>query len=181
MSERSIVHMDLDSFFVSVECLRDSRLQGKPLIIGGGSDRGVVASCSYEARRFGIHSAMPMKLARRLCPDALIIGGDMELYSRYSSLVTDVVEASSPIVEKASIDEFYIDFTGMDRFFGTWKWALELKANIIKETGLPISFALSSNKTVSKIGTGESKPNGQMKVQYGNEKLFLSPLSVRKI
>jgi DNA polymerase IV len=181
MSERSIVHMDLDSFFVSVECLRDSRLQGKPLIIGGGSDRGVVASCSYEARRFGIHSAMPMKLARRLCPDALIIGGDMELYSRYSSLVTDVVAASSPVMEKASIDEFYIDFTGMDRFFGTWKWALELKTNIIKETGLPISFALSSNKTVSKIGTGESKPNGQMKVQYGNEKLFLSPLSVRKI
>ncbi|MEX1189348.1 MAG: DNA polymerase IV, partial [Bacteroidia bacterium] len=103
------------------------------------------------------------------------------LYSRYSSLVTDVVAASSPLVEKASIDEFYIDFTGMDRFFGTWKWAVELKQNIIRETGLPISFALSSNKTVSKIGTGESKPDGQMQVQYGNEKTFLSPLSVRKI
>lgn len=179
--ERSIVHMDLDSFFVSVECLRDDRLRGKPLIIGGGSDRAVVASCSYEARRFGIHSAMPMKLARRLCPDALIIGGDMELYSRYSSLVTDVVSSVSPLYEKASIDEFYIDFSGMDRFFGTWKWALELKQNIVKETGLPISFALSTNKTVSKIGTGESKPDGQMQVVYGHEKEFLSPLSVRKI
>jgi DNA polymerase IV len=181
MSERSIVHMDLDSFFVSVERLRDDRLKGQPLIIGGGGDRAVVASCSYEARKFGVHSAMPMKLARRLCPDALIIGGDMETYSRYSGLVTDVVNAYSPIVEKASIDEFYIDLTGMDRFFGTWKWALELKQNIIKETGLPISFALSGNKTVSKIGTGEAKPDGQMQVVHGAERPFLSPLSVRKI
>ena len=181
MVERSIVHMDLDSFFVSVERLRDDRLKGLPLIIGGGGDRAVVASCSYEARKFGVHSAMPMKLARRLCPDAIIIGGDMEAYSRYSGLVTDVVSSYSPVVEKASIDEFYIDLTGMDRFFGTWKWALELKQNIIKETGLPISFALSGNKTVSKIGTGESKPNGQMQVALGTERPFLSPLSVRKI
>lgn len=181
MSERSIVHMDLDSFFVSVERLRDDRLKAKPLIIGGGGDRAVVASCSYEARKFGVHSAMPMKLARRLCPDAIVIGGDMETYARYSGLVTDVVNAYSPIVEKASIDEFYIDLTGMDRFFGTWKWALELKQNIIKETGLPISFALSGNKTVSKIGTGEAKPNGQMQVALGTERPFLSPLSVRKI
>jgi DNA polymerase-4 len=173
--------MDLDSFFVSVECLRDSRLKGKPLIIGGGGDRAVVASCSYEARRFGVHSAMPMKLARRLCPDALVIGGDMETYTRYSNLVTQVVSDASPVVEKASIDEFYIDMSGMDRFFGTWQWSLALKERIVRETGLPISFALSTNKTVSKIGTGESKPNGQMKVEQGNEKPFLSPLSVRKI
>jgi DNA polymerase-4 len=181
MPDRSIVHMDLDSFFVSVECLRDSRLQGKPLIIGGGSDRAVVASCSYEARRFGIHSAMPVKLARRLCPDAIVIGGDMELYSRYSSQVTEVIASGAPVLEKASIDEFYIDLSGMDRFFGTWKWAVELKQRILKETGLPISFALSANKTVSKIGTGESKPNGQMRVERGTEKPFLAPLSVRKI
>ena len=126
MNERSVAHMDLDSFFVSVECLRDSRLKKLPLIIGGNSDRGVVSSCSYEARRFGVHSAMPIKLAKRLCPDAVIIGGDMELYSRYSSMVTEIIQESSPLCEKASIDEFYLDLTGMDRFFGTWKWMVEL-------------------------------------------------------
>lgn len=109
--------MDLDSFFVSVECLRDTRLKGLPLIIGGGSDRGVVSSCSYEARKFGVHSAMPVKLARRLCPDAVVIGGDMELYTRYSSIVTEIVQGASPLCEKASIDEFYLDLTGMDRFW----------------------------------------------------------------
>ena len=173
--------MDLDSFFVSVECLRDSRLKKLPLIIGGNSDRGVVSSCSYEARRFGVHSAMPIKLAKRLCPDAVIIGGDMELYSRYSSMVTEIIKGSSPLCEKASIDEFYLDLTGMDRFFGTWKWMVELKQKVVRETGLPITFALSSNKTVSKIGTGEAKPDGQLKVPVGEEKPFLSPLSVNKI
>jgi len=181
MNSRSIVHMDLDSFFVSVECLRDSRLKGLPLIIGGGSDRAVVASCSYEARKFGIHSAMPMKLARRLCPDAHVISGDMEVYSRYSHAVADIVKESAPVYEKASIDEFYLDLSGMDRFFGTWKWAMELKQRVIRETGLPISFGLSVNKTVSKIATGESKPDGQMHVEFGQEKPFLSPLSVKKI
>ena len=181
MNERSVAHMDLDSFFVSVECLRDSRLKKLPLIIGGNSDRGVVSSCSYEARRFGVHSAMPIKLAKRLCPDAVIIGGDMELYSRYSSMVTEIIQESSPLCEKASIDEFYLDLTGMDRFFGTWKWMVELKQKVVRETGLPITFALSSNKTVSKIGTGEAKPDGQLKVPVGEEKPFLSPLSVNKI
>lgn len=181
MNERSVAHMDLDSFFVSVECLRDSRLKKLPLIIGGNSDRGVVSSCSYEARRFGVHSAMPIKLAKRLCPDAVIIGGDMELYSRFSSMVTEIIKESSPLCEKASIDEFYLDLTGMDRFFGTWKWMVELKQKVIRETGLPITFALSSNKTVSKIGTGEAKPDGQLKVPVGEEKPFLSPLSVNKI
>lgn len=181
MNERSVAHMDLDSFFVSVECLRDSRLKKLPLIIGGNSDRGVVSSCSYEARRFGVHSAMPIKLAKRLCPDAVIIGGDMELYSRYSSMVTEIIQESSPLCEKASIDEFYLDLTGMDRFFGTWKWMVELKQKVVRETGLPITFALSSNKTVSKIGTGEAKPDGQLKVPVGEERPFLSPLSVNKI
>ena len=181
MNERSVAHMDLDSFFVSVECLRDSRLKKLPLIIGGNSDRGVVSSCRYEARRFGVHSAMPIKLAKRLCPDAVIIGGDMELYSRYSSMVTEIIKGSSPLCEKASIDEFYLDLTGMDRFFGTWKWMVELKQKVVRETGLPITFALSSNKTVSKIGTGEAKPDGQLKVPVGEEKPFLSPLSVNKI
>lgn len=181
MAQRAVAHLDLDSFFVSVEVLRDNRLKGVPLIIGGGSDRGVVSSCSYEARRFGVHSAMPVKLARKLCPDALVIGGDMELYSRYSALVTDVIREQSPVYEKASIDEFYMDLTGMDRFFGTWKWMLELKQRILRETGLPNTFALSVNKTVSKIGTGEAKPNGQLQIPGGTEKSFLSPLSVQKI
>lgn len=180
-NSRAVAHIDLDSFFVSVECLRDTRLKGLPLIIGGNSDRSVVSSCSYEARRFGVHSAMPVKLAKRLCPDALIIQGDMELYSRYSQLVTDVVRDAVPLYEKASIDEFYLDLSGMDRFFGSWRWMVELKQKIVRETGLPNTFALSVNKTVSKIGTGEAKPNGQLQVPTGTEKAFLSPLSIRKI
>lgn len=180
-NSRAVAHIDLDSFFVSVECLRDTRLKGLPLIIGGNSDRSVVSSCSYEARRFGVHSAMPVKLAKRLCPDALIIQGDMELYSRYSQLVTDVVRDAVPLYEKASIDEFYLDLSGMDRFFGSWRWMVELKQKIVRETGLPNTFALSVNKTVSKIGTGEAKPNGQLQVPSGTEKAFLSPLSIRKI
>lgn len=178
---RSVAHMDLDSFFVSVECLRDSRLVGQPLIIGGGSDRAVVSSCSYEARRFGVHSAMPVKLAKRLCPDAIVVSGDMELYSRYSKLVTEIIALRAPLYEKASIDEFYLELTGMDKFFGTWRWMQELKQSVVRETGLPITFALSSNKTVSKIGTGEAKPDGQLQVLPGQEKTFLSPLPVNRI
>mgnify|MGYP006158964857 CR=1 FL=1 len=153
---RSIVHMDLDTFFVSCERLLDSRLVGKPILIGGTSDRGVVASCSYEARQFGIHSAMPMKMARERCPEAIVIKGNTQTYSGYSRAVTEIIREAVPVYEKMSIDEFYIDFTGMDRFFGTFKYAGELRQRILKETGLPISFGLSQNKTVSKIATGEA-------------------------
>lgn len=179
--ERTVVHMDLDSFFVSVSRLQNSALIGKPVLVGGSSDRGVVASCSYEARQFGIHSAMPMKLARRLCPEALIIRGDYESYSNYSSIITEMISEQVPVYEKSSIDEFYLDLSGMDKFFGCYKWATELRQKIQKETGLPISFGLSVNKTVSKVATGEAKPNGQMQINFGNEKQFLSPLSVSKI
>lgn len=178
---RTIIHMDLDSFFVSVEVLRDSRLQGRPLIIGGSSNRGVVASCSYEARHFGIRSAMPVALARQLCPDVTIISGDMEAYSQYSHTVTDIIAESSPLFEKASIDEFYIDASGMDRFFGTYKWASELRQRIMKESGLPISMGVSVNKLVSKVATGESKPNGQFQVQRGEERDYLAPFPVQKL
>ncbi|WP_405294878.1 DNA polymerase IV [Algibacter sp. Ld11] len=178
---RSIVHMDLDTFFVSCERLLDSRLIGKPVLIGGTSDRGVVASCSYEARKFGIHSAMPMRLAKSLCPEAVILRGNAGVYSNFSRDVTDVIKDSVPLYEKASIDEFYIDLTGMDKFFGCHKLASELRQRIIKETGLPISFGLSINKTVSKIATGEAKPNNEIKILSGTEKPFLAPLSVRKI
>ena len=181
MEKKFISHMDLDSFFVSVERLRNSSFVGKPLIIGGQSDRGVVASCSYEARKFGVHSAMPMKQARILCPDALVIRGDSQLYSDYSHMVTEVIAESVPIYEKSSIDEFYIDLTGMDKFFGCWKLSLELRDKILRETGLPISFGLSANKTVSKIATGTAKPAGQAFVEHGTEIPFLAPLSVKKI
>ncbi|MFY8190413.1 MAG: DNA polymerase IV [Bacteroidia bacterium] len=179
--DRLIAHMDLDTFFVSAERLSDSSLLGKPVIIGGFSDRGVVASCSYEARKFGVHAAMPGKLARRICPQAIWIRGDMDKYSKLSHLVTEVITSEAPLVEKASIDEHYLDVTGMDRFFGTQKWMHELRMRIIKETGLPISFGLSVNKTVSKIATGEAKPNGEKEVTAPLVKPFLNPLSIKKI
>lgn len=181
MYDRAILHMDLDTFFVSVECLKNDALRGKPLIIGGDGGRGVVSTCSYEARTYGVHSAMPMKMAKRLCPDAIILRGDMEEYSRYSRLVTDVIADESPMFEKSSIDEFYIDLTGMDRHFGCFRWSLQLTDKILHETGLPISFGLSVNKLVSKIGAGEGKPKGKTEVPQGQEKGFLAPLSTNKM
>lgn len=178
---RTIVHMDMDSFFVSVSVLHKPALRGKPVLVGGSSDRGVVAACSYEARSYGIHSAMPMKTARRLCPEAIIIRGDYEEYSKFSEIVTEIIREKVPLYEKSSIDEFYIDLTGMDRFFGCYKFASELRQKIIKETLLPISLGFSKNKTVSKVATGEAKPNGQKKIEFGLEKNFLAPLSVNKI
>ncbi len=178
--ERAIVHMDLDTFFVSCERLADSALNGIPLIIGGG-DRGVVASCSYEARKFGVRSAMPIRMAVRLCPQAKIIRGDMERYSRLSLQVTEVIAERAPVVEKASIDEHYLDITGMDRFYGCYKWTTELAQSVTRETGLPISFALSVNKTVAKIGTGESKPIGKLEIPQQMVRPFMDPLSIKKL
>ncbi|HKK38784.1 MAG TPA: DNA polymerase IV, partial [Cryomorphaceae bacterium] len=177
----TISHLDLDTFFVSVERLMDSRLNGRPVLIGGVTDRGVVASCSYEARSFGIHSAMPMRMARELCPEAVVIRGNSANYTKYSQLVTEIVRERVPVFEKTSIDEFYVDLTGMDKFFGCLKLASELRHTIIKESGLPISFGLAANKTVSKIATGLAKPNNELHVPHGTEKPFLAPLSVRKI
>src|SRR4051794_908974 len=155
---RHITHIDLDTFFVSVEYLRNPKLKGKPVLIGGMSDRGVVASCSYEARKFGIHSGMPMRNALRLCAHAQVVKSDYEAYSKYSRLVTDVISITVPLFEKASIDEFYIDLIGMDKFFGCLKFSEKLKTKIIKESGLSISYALASNKLVSKVATNECKP-----------------------
>ncbi len=178
---RTIAHYDLDAFYVNVECLKNPKLKGKPLLVGGKSDRAVVAACSYEARKFGIHSAMPMKLARRLCPQATIISGDMENYSKYSRIVTDIIRENVPQFEKASVDEFYVDLTGMDKFFGCIQYSQELRKKITKETGLPISNGVSTNKLVSKVATDEAKPNGQLQVPSGNEKNFLAPLEVSKL
>ncbi|ABQ06779.1 DNA polymerase IV [Flavobacterium johnsoniae] len=177
---RAIVHIDMNTFFVSCERLTNSELNGIPLIIGGG-DRGVVASCSYEARRFGVRSAMPIHMAMKLCPQAKIMKGDMELYSRLSHEVTEIIQEKAPVVEKASIDEFYLDITGMDKFYGSYKWTDELAQRITKETGLPLTFALSVNKTVSKIGTGEGKQKQNLEIPQQLVQSFLNPLSIRKI
>ena len=179
--ERTVLHLDLDTFFVSVERLINPALERRPVIVGGMGDRGVVSTCSYEARRFGVHSAQPMRLARQLCPQAVFIAGDMELYSRYSRLVTAIIADSAPVFEKTSIDEHYIDITGMDRFFGCYKWAHELRETIMKHSGLPISFGLSENKTISKIATDEAKPNGELQVLHPRIHQFLDPLSIGKI
>lgn len=179
--DRNIIHLDLDAFFVAVECKKHKELKGKPLIIGGQSRRGVVAACSYEARRFGVHSAMPMYLAMQLCPDALVISGDMEAYSKNSHLVTEIIGDSVPMFEKSSIDEFYIDASGMDKFFGAFKWAKELRKKIIDNSGLPISLGMSVNKLVSKVTTNEFKPDAEKQIPAGEEKDFLAPLAVEKI
>jgi DNA polymerase-4 len=178
---RHIIHLDLDTFFVSCERLLDRRLKQLPVLIGGTGDRGVVASCSYETRQYGVHSGMPMKTARILCPEAVVIRGNSGVYSKFSDMVTDIIKEDSPLFEKSSIDEFYVDVTGMDHFFGCLDWAKELRERIIKETMLPISFGLSINKTVSKVGTSEAKPNNFINIPDGNEKGFLAPLSVKKI
>ncbi|OMP32827.1 DNA polymerase IV [Mangrovimonas sp. DI 80] len=178
---KNILHLDLDTFFVSCERLIDSRLQKRPLLVGGTGDRGVVAACSYETRRFGIHSGMSMKVARRLCPEAVVIRGDASIYTKQSQMVTEIIRERVPVFEKASIDEFYADLSGMDKFFGSYKYATELRGTIMKETGLPISFGLSANKIVSKMATGEAKPNNQLRIDHGFEKPFLAPLSIKKI
>lgn len=179
--EKTVAHLDLDSFFVSVERLQNAKLRDKPVLVGGTGSRGVVASCSYEARRFGVHSAMPMRTAMQLCPEAIVIKGDSSRYSKYSDIITEIIKEEVPVFEKTSIDEFYADLSGMDRFFGCFKLTSEIREKIIRETGLPISFGLSINKTVAKIATGEAKPNNRMEVPRGTERPFLQPLPVKKI
>jgi len=178
--QRIIAHFDLDAFFVSVECINNPSLKGKALIVGG-RERGVVAACSYEARKFGIHSAMPMKTAMRLCPHATVIKGSRGEYSRYSRWVTEIIAAKAPLFEKASIDEFYLDLTGMDKYFNPYQWTIDLRQEIIDKTGLPISFGLAANKMVAKIAANEAKPNGYLHIAFGREKEFLASLKVNKI
>ena len=175
-----IAHFDLDSFFVSVEIINNPSLKGKPVLVGG-YERGVVAACSYEARKFGIHSAMPMKKAMQLCPHAIITSASRDQYSKYSRWVTDIIAGKVPLFEKASIDEFYIDLTGMDKFFGVSQYAKDLRQHIMSETGLPISCGLSSARFISKMATNEAKPNGFLEIPHGKEKEFLWPLAVEKI
>lgn len=176
-----IAHFDLDSFFVSVECIKDPSLKNKPVIVGGSRERGVVAACSYAVRKFGVQSAMPIKTALRLCPHAIIVKGNYELYGKYSKIVTEIISSKAPLFEKASIDEFYLDLSGMEKFFDVLQWTIDLRNLIIAKTGLPISFGIGANKMVAKMATNESKPNGYLYVPFGYEKQFLSPLPVEKI
>ena len=178
--QRLIAHFDLDSFFVSVEVLNDPSLKGRPVVVGG-RERGVVAACSYEARKFGIHSAMPMKTALKLCPQLVVVSGMRGEYSKFSRWVTDIIAAKAPLFEKASIDEFYLDLTGMNKFFNPYQWTIDLRREIIAATQLPISFGLGSNKMIAKMATNEAKPNGYLHIPYGKEKDFLAPMKVNKI
>ena len=178
--QRTIAHFDLDSFFVSVEIINDPSLKGKPVIVGG-SDRGVVAACSYEARKFGIRSGMPSSKAKQLCPHALFLKGHRSDYSKYSRWVTQIIAAKAPLFEKASIDEFYLDLTGMEKFFNPLQWTIDLRQQIMEETKLPISFGLASNKMMAKMATNQAKPNGYLQVPFGREKEFLSPMPVGNI
>lgn len=180
-AKRWIVHIDLDSFFVSVERKFDPGLIGKPVLIGGSAERGVVASCSYEARKFGIHSAMPMKQAMKLCPHATVIRGSHGRYGEASREVTQIIHDSVPLYQKTSVDEFYIDLTGMDRYHDCYQVAGDLRQRVMRETGLPISFGMASCKTVAKMATNAAKPNGQLLIPHGKEKEFMAPLSIRKI
>jgi len=177
---KHIAHFDLDSFFVSVEILNNPSLKGKPVLVGG-YERGVVAACSYEARKFGIHSAMPMKKAMQLCPQAIITNSSRDQYSKYSRWVTDIIASKVPLFEKASIDEFYIDLSGMDKFFGVSQYAKDLRQHITSKTGLPISCGLASARFIAKMATNEAKPNGFLEIPQGKEKEFLWPLGIEKI
>jgi DNA polymerase-4 len=179
--ERTILHLDLDTFFVSVERKHDSRLNNRPVLVGGTGDRGVVAACSYETRPFGVHSGMSMKMARLLCPEATIIRGEAGIYSKESKIVSEIISETVPVFEKASIDEFYADLSGMDKFFGSYQLATTLRERIKRESGLPISCGLSTSKVVSKVATGEAKPDNHKKVNAGDEKGFLAPMHVQKI
>jgi DNA polymerase-4 len=180
-AQRNITHFDLDSFYIAVECLKNPAFKNKPLVIGGSGDRSIVAACSYEAKKYGIYTAMPMKMARKLCPEAIVISGDMESYSQYSRTVTEIIADSVPLYEKSAIDEFYVDLTGMEKHFGCELFSKDLKKKVARHTGLSLSFGLASNKLISKVATNEVKPNGNVLVPAGHEKKFIAPLSVGKL
>lgn len=178
---RTIVHLDLDSFFVAVARQMNPALNHRPVLVGGSGERAVVAACSYEARQYGICSGMSLKLARRLCPEACLVRGDYELYARKSDEVAAIIRHYAPVCEQASIDEFYLDLTGMDRFWGCRRWAMELWQKVKAESGLPCSYGLSVNKTVAKVATDVAKPDNHLVVDRGMERAFLAPLSIRRL
>lgn len=182
-SDSSILHIDMDAFFVSVELLSRPDLQGLPVVVGGGRDqRGVVTSASYEARRFGVHSAMPLRTAAKLCPQAVFLDNRHQLYSEWSDRVAKILGKYSPIVEMASIDEAYVNLRGTERLLGPALAAShKLLTEITATTGLPCSGGLGSTRLVAKVASDQAKPRGLVWVPAGSEEQFLAPLSVRRI
>lgn len=182
--DRRILHIDMDAFFAAVEVVRNPALQGKPLIIGGAWEdkRGVVSTASYEARKYGVHSAMSLSEARRRCPHGIFMRGNLAAYREASATVRGILETVTPLVQMASIDEAYLDVTGSQRLFGGDDGiAAYLKEEIFRRTQLPCTVAITPNKLVSKIASDEGKPNGYLRVAAGEERAFLAPLAVRKL
>lgn len=179
--ERAIVHMDMHDYYIACERLANSSLVGMPLIIGGGTNRGTVAACSKEAARFGIRIAMPTSYALKLCPNATVIKGDYGSYANKSTELTEIIKEHAPVVEKSSIHSFYLDITGMDRFFGCYDWTKELSVKIAKNSGLDPSWALSVNKTVSKIGAVDSTPGRPQFLDQDKVRHFLNPLPIQRL
>jgi len=180
---RTYFHLDLDAFFVSVEELFDPSLKGKPVVVGGkANERGVVSAASYAARKFGVHSAMPLRTAYKLCPQAIFVEGHRERYSEYSHKVFDVLQRYSPRVEMASIDEAYLDLSGTERLHGTpLKAAHSLHESVTNATGLNCSIGIATARMVAKVASDQAKPNGVLWIVPGSEAQFLAPLDVRKI
>jgi len=180
---RTIFHVDMDAFFVSVEELFDPSLNGKPVVVGGQRDqRGVVAAASYAAREFGIHSAMPLRTAAKLCPQAIFVHGHPERYREYSEKVHGVLTAFSPLVEMASVDEAYLDMTGTDRLHGPpLRAAHSLHQRMKAETQLNCSIGIGISRLIAKVSSAQAKPNGVLWIVPGQEAKFLAPLDVREI
>jgi DNA polymerase IV len=182
-SQSSILHVDMDAFFVSVELLERPELRGKPVVVGGRPDqRGVVTAASYEARKFGVHSAMPLRTAGKLCPHAVFLDGHHQKYSEWSDRVASILAKFSPIVEMVSIDEAYLDLAGTERLYGPPLAAADqLLRSITRTTGLPCSGGLASTRLVAKVASDQAKPKGMVWVAPGMEARFLAPLPIRKI
>ena len=180
---RTIFHLDLDAFFVSVERILDPSLNGKPVIVGGDpTGRGVVAACSYEARKFGLHSAMPIRRAYSLCPQGIYLHGNYKEYSRYSRIVKEILSKYAPLIQQASVDEYYMDFTGTEKIYGKFfDFAKKLQKIVLDETKLPCSIGIGKNKTLAKIGSDCMKPMGVTYIEPGFEKTFLAPMPVETI
>ncbi len=180
---RIVFHVDMDAFFVSVEELFDSSLRGKAVVVGGQRDeRGVVSAASYEARKFGVHSAMPLRTAAKLCPHAIFVNGHPDRYRDYSEKVHQVLQSFSPQIEMASIDEAYLEMTGTERLHGPpLRAAHGLHQAIHSHTGLKCSIGIAASRLVAKVCSDQAKPNGVLWVLSGCEALFLAPLAVRKI